>query len=212
MTLRALIAAGAVALVPAPAQAIVIHAPQNYEAQALYQQWADDASVNVPVPATSLRVRLTECLKDDGSGVKDGKACVHYGRWGQIMDFPDMTWTTNAAYANYAGLAPLSARMLFLHELGHVADVQPGPRTQRNAFMGLFGFRRAPLLSPWDVANLPGGVAQPHEWFADAYSLCAIWPHEYPPADALSLVSYDYAPTPEQYERACRIVRALRFR
>lgn len=197
----------------APAHAITLHAPESYEAQHLLQQWADEAAREVPMPPVSTRVRLQPCSKPESSG-----ACVHIGRWGQIIDFPraflDLVGTDQIV-ANMT----LSVRFAFLHELGHVADLRPhNRRPWRAAFRGVFGLRAAlpaqPAigfrgLDPWLLAYTPADeVARPMEWFADAYAACAIWPHETPPT-GLSMSIYDYAPTPDQHARACRIVRAM---
>lgn len=200
------------------ADAITIHAPDDYAAQRLFQQWADEAAQHVPMPDVPVRVRLRRCSKPESAGA----ACTHVGRWGQIIDLPAELASMKDADPQWSDMA-LRVRLLFLHELGHVADLRPADsRPWRPAFRGIFGLRAAlgPLpdigfkgLDPWLLAYTPANkVARSMEWFADAYAACAVWPHEPIPADLESGGGYDYNPTPEQHARACRVVRAMRLR
>ena len=198
----------------APAHALTIQAPQNYTTQTTLQTWTDTAAAQVPTPNRSIRVRLQPCSKPESAGA----ACVHSGRWGQIIDFPTEFVNLLGADDVLPGIS-FNVELTFIHELGHVADAQPGPRPWRTAFRGVFGLRAAlpaePALhfrgiDPWLLAYTPDNqVVRPMEWFADAYSFCAVWPHEPPPPDQPSM--YDYRPTPAQHDRACRVIRARRL-
>lgn len=199
----------------APAGAVTIHAPEDYAIEQTLRAWVDEAALHVPTPDRAIRVRLRRCSKPHSMG----GACVHYGRWGQIIDFPRELMQLAAADDIAPGVS-LQVRLAFLHEVGHAADLQARPvRPWRAAFRGIFqlrptlkpertiGFRG---IDPWLLAYTPDdAVRRPMEWFADAYAFCAVWPHGPPGAEALS--GYDYAPTSEQHARACRVVRAMRL-
>lgn len=209
LTLIAALTASTFLTIVTAAPALVIHAPENYDTQTLLRGWAADAAREVPVPSTSIRVRLQGC---DTPGAY---ACLHSGRWGQIIDMPDPSYAVEPSVAGYfGGELALRARLIFIHEIGHAADFQPVRRPWRAAFVHALGLRPiggTPGLR-WKLAyDANGRVVRPSEWFADAYALCSVWPHEPPPLDMRSPGGYDYAPTPEQHNRACRIVRAMRL-
>lgn len=210
-------------LCASPARAgIVLHVPENRETERVYRAWLAEGAVNAPQPNVAVRMRLRGCT-NPGEVERPTRACVHYGRWGQLMDFPDAGYLADPAAAEYVGDLPLKAKLLLLHEAGHVADLQPYlARRWRPAFLGLLGARRAipapskgepgVRVGAWFLAKLPdGSVVTPAEWFAEAYADCAVWPYEYPPSDLISPGGYGYAPTPDQYKKACRIVRAMEF-
>lgn len=206
----------AVFVAPAPAAQGALRVetiPPSPGAQALYQSWTDQAARNVPLHDGTLKVHLTDC---HGRTL----ACVEEGQDGEdVVRIPDLSYLF--AGEGYRERDREQVRALWLHELAHVVDARTtGPRAYRASFRWAMGYPAADfsLLDPqsdaygWSVSEplADGRRVRIWEHFADAWGWCARDPDRRP-ASAAADSGHGFAPTDEQYRRACWAVSQMRF-
>jgi hypothetical protein len=85
-------------------------------------------------------------------------------------------------------------RAVLYHELGHAFDLRVLNKRDRSKFKRIVGIRRRGWFS---------GALPPSEWFADAYTACAIRMRVRRRARP---TDYGYGPTKRQHARACRLI------
>jgi hypothetical protein len=101
-----------------------------------------------------------------------------------------------ATYDGQIYLAPGHSRFARWHEFGHVFDAKVLSDGDRNWL--------APLLVPG--RSWYEGYSSPMEFFADAYSACALG---LSPKGPTWVNSYGYAPHPKRHRRICAAMRRI---
>lgn len=144
MKRAALLAVALAVLLPSAARAhTTISAPAG--SGFAYQAWVDEA--HIPTPNVTVAVH-----EEQGTCV-GGLGCAG----------PSDIWLPIALWGG--------AKRVFLHELGHVFDMDVMSDPARQRFEEIIG-----LQGPWFQPTL--GDGSPTEWFADTYMLCALRSHE----------------------------------
>lgn len=181
-----------------------VHHPQDRAAEARYRAWTAAAGRHVPVPARPIRVTDGPCRHPLAG---EALACASTGPGWAIIGFPgdhDYIWTEPGREQ-----AQIELRMIFLHELGHIADATAANRVSvRRAFLGAFYTGRRERVA-WRSAPSWSRVS-PSERFADAYALCAHDP-AVPDLGVAAVNGYGYRPSTGRHQWACAIVGQLRF-
>jgi hypothetical protein len=163
------------ALAPAPASALA-PVPRVIDAggstlQGPYADWIRRA--RVPGIGGRISVRTTGCPRHPAL-----VACV-------VTNRPRTIWLRPDHARN---------RRLFLHELGHVFDLNVLARRDR------LDFRRIHRLGSRRWYN---GLRPPSEWFAEGYADCAARRTiRARPAPS----GYDYSPTPRRHRATCELI------
>lgn len=158
--LLGLTAAILAAAVPSTASAYL----RMYGAKDRHWSWAKDAQAHVPLPDSRVTLDLSSCPYINAI------ACMTPSRHGR-------RGTIYLPHVGQHGVSYDYERLLFLHELGHVADFRHLTRAERDEFRAAVGT----TCSWWSTRctiHVPGdprpAKAPPGEWFADTYASCAL--------------------------------------
>lgn len=152
-----------------------------------HRNWVREARQQMPVAKVTLRLNRAGCPFVGG-------AC-----------YDDETRELYLPLAGRGGWTYWDERVLFLHELGHAADLRHLNRAERSAFRAAVGTdcswwsTRCPNPSAGEGEKLPPG-----ERFAEMYAACALGMTR-EQVDAVPSVSYGWDPDPALDQSAlCR--------
>lgn len=185
---------------PTAAQATTTLAGEESQTQALFQSWI--ASSLAPTPNVTVPLHFDACPQNIAPNATWCTDQRTHGIW------------TGADYGylwrspSYSDRDHLVVQLTFLHELGHVIDNTVGPKDYRRRFAQIMGYRKG---GDWlDAQTNDGKWVRPDEQFAMAYGFCSLYAHYDDAAYARSVWwGYSYAPSKDQFERACHLVRSL---
>jgi len=178
------------AIAAAPADAATTVVRGNGEPAIKYQRWVDQSKA--PTPDTEVTVHIALCPY-----APNANGCVlGTGIWMH----PDRL------------AEPHSARIHWLHEIGHVFDALYMTDSRRARFSAIFGDTRpywywqGPL--PEGIRPGPRTLGPPSERFAQAYSECAIHGRTIERRPKRP-VKYRYRPSVALHEQACLFIRRV---